>query len=234
MDTSVIHFGANAAFVSGLLSVIFIDVVLSGDNSIVIALAVQTLAPEKRRLGLFAGAGAAAILRIAFTFIAARLLHTPFLKLAGGLLILWIAVKLLAENEDADPKHRQAHTLFHAIWIITVADVTMSLDNVLAVAGASKGSAILLWFGLGLSIPLVVFASALLSQLMERFPIIVVAGAAVLGKVGAEMIAGDPVLRRPLSVIPHVEHIFAFAGIALIVACAAWFERKKSQALGKP
>ncbi len=209
------------------MSVMFINVILSGDNSIVIALAVQTLPRDKRNWGLLIGAGAAAALRIGFTFVAVRLLGTPYLKLIGGALILWIAVKLLAENEDPDPRHKQAHSVFHAVWIITVADVTMSLDNVLAVAGAARGSATLLWTGLGTSIPLVVFASGLLSRLMERFPAIVIIGAAMLGKVGGEMIAGDPALRRPLAGLPHADHWFAAAGAFLILMIGAWLARRK-------
>ncbi len=224
-----IQFGLNAPFLGGLFSIILIDVLLSGDNSIVIALAVQTLPAEKRRMGLLAGAGAAALMRIAFTVIASRLMNVPYIKLVGGLLILWIAYKLLAENEDADPKHKQARSLFHAIWIITVADVTMSLDNVLAVAGASKGSLLLLWFGLGLSIPLVIFASTLLSNLMERFPVIVIAGAAVLGKVGMDLVFGDPVVTKHVTFIPHLHWVSAILGIGFILGCAAWIKFRKNK-----
>jgi len=226
---SVIHAGWNAPFLGGLLSIILIDILLSGDNSIVIALAVQTLPPEKRRLGLFTGAGAAALMRVAFTFVATRLMGVPYLKLVGGLLILWIAIKLLSENEDPNPKHKQGRSLFHAIWIITVADLTMSLDNVLAVAGASKGSLLLLWLGLGLSIPLVVFASSVLSGLMERFPLIVVLGSAVLGKVGAELIVNDPVVFKHVEFIPHVHWISDILGVGLILLAAAWYTRKRKK-----
>ena len=210
MDHTVIEFGWNAAFFSGIFSIILIDILLSGDNSIVIALAVRTLPPQKRLLGLLAGVGAAAGLRIGFTFIASHLMQVPYLKLVGGFLLLWIAVKLLSENEDPNPKHRQAHGLLHAMWIIVVADVTMSLDNILAVAGASRGSPLLLWMGLGLSIPLVMFASTLLSKLMDRFPIIVIIGAMVLGKVAADMITGDPVIFKYVAHIPHI-HIYSQA-----------------------
>ena len=219
---TVIQLGWNTGFLGGLLSVILIDVILSGDNSIVIALAVRTLPPEKRRLGIVVGAGSAAVMRILFTTIASHLMQVPYLKLVGGLLILWIAIKLLSENETSDVKRSKAHGLFHAVWIIMVADFTMSLDNVLAVAGASKGSHLLIWFGLGLSIPLVMFASGILSGLMGRFPIIVVLGSAVLGKVGAEMITGDPAVLQYIGSIPHIHLISEVFGIGLILLVAAW------------
>jgi YjbE family integral membrane protein len=226
MEPAALEFGWNAAFFGSLFGIILIDIILSGDNSIVIAMAVQSLPPEKRRLGILAGAGAAVSLRVLFTFAASRIMQTPYLKLAGGLLILWIAVKLLSENADADPGHREARSLFHAVWIIMLADFTMSLDNVLAVAGASKGSLLLLWFGLGLSIPLVLFTSTLLSRLMGRFPVIVTLGAAVLGKVGGEMIAGDPVMGKPLAAFPHA-HVSAQAlGVAFVLLAALWLKRR--------
>ncbi len=227
MDSTAIQLGWNTAFFSGLFSIILIDLILSGDNAIVIALAVRTLPPKKQRLGIIVGAGSAAVLRILFTFIATHLMQVPYLKLVGGLLILWIAVKLLSENEDPNPKQRQAHGLFHAVWIIMVADVTMSLDNVLAVAGASKGSLLLLWFGLGLSIPLVMFASGVLSKLMGQFPIIVLIGSAVLGKVGADMVAGDPVLYKHISSIPHIHSFVEILGIGFILLIAAWHKYRR-------
>jgi len=230
MEPATIEFGWNAAFGGSLLSIILINVVLSGDNAVVIAMAVQTLPPEKRKIGILAGAGAAAGLRIFFTLIATRLLQTPYLKLAGGALILWIAMKLLSENSDPDLKHRQAHSPMHAIWIIVVADLTMSLDNVLAVAGASKGNDSLLWIGLGLSIPLVIFASGILSSLMDRFPIIVTLGAVLLGKVAGEMIAGDPALVAQTAGIPHFHIGSQIAGAAMILFAAAWMKRKKADA----
>jgi len=225
------HF--DAAFFTSLLSIVLIDIILSGDNSIVIALAVRSLPPQKRRLGILLGAGSAAVLRVLFTMLAARLMGVPYLKLVGGFLILWIALKLLAENEDSNAETREARSVWHAVWMILVADVTMSLDNVLGVAGAAHGSMILLWFGLCLSIPLVVFASSMLSKLMGRFPIIVLFGSAVLGKVGGEMIAGDPVLRPLLSPFHRADKVFEFVGIALVFAWAIWIRRRKRLAAAK-
>ena len=226
---TVIQLGWNTGFLGGLLSVILIDLILSGDNSIVIALAVRTLPPEKRRLGIVVGAGAAAVMRILFTTIASHLMQVPYLKLVGGLLILWIAIKLLSENEASGVKRPKVHGLFHAVWIIMVADFTMSLENILAVAGASRGSPFLLWFGLGLSIPLVMFTSGILSGLMGRFPIIIVLGSAMLGKVGAEMITEDPAVLQYISSLPHIHTIGQALGIGLILLVAAWHKYKQSK-----
>jgi YjbE family integral membrane protein len=182
----------NAQFFMNLLSIVLIDIVLAGDNSIVIAMAVQGLPKEQRFKGIVFGALAAVILRVGFTFFAAQLLGISFVKLVGGILILWIALKLMADSNEDDHKESKADTVWKAVWVILVADFTMSLDNILAVAGASHGSFGLLLFGLGLSIPLVVFTSTMLSKLMAKFPIILWIGAAVLGKVGVEMMITDP------------------------------------------
>lgn len=183
-----------SAFFLNLLSIILIDIVLSGDNSVVIAMAVHSLPAKKRMKGILLGTLGAVILRVFFTLIAAHLLQVPFIKLAGGLAILWIAVKLLLEEAEAAATGKPIETIWHAVWIILIADFTMSLDNVLAVAGISKGDTVQLWLSLGFSIPLVVFASALLSKLMDKYPIILILGACMLGKVGGEMIFTDPVL----------------------------------------
>jgi YjbE family integral membrane protein len=179
-------------FLQQVLAIIVIDIVLAGDNAVIIAMAVRSLTPEQRRLGILLGAGFAVLLRIVLTFFAAQLLLTPLIKLGGGLLILWIGVKLLAESGVGHEGGQEAKTLWQAMWLILVADVTMSVDNILAVAGASHGNFALLIFGLALSIPLVVLASRLLSTLMDRFPIIVYIGSAILGKVGGEMVMTDP------------------------------------------
>lgn len=189
-------------FFLNLLSIVIIDLVLAGDNSIVIAMAVQGLPKEKRIKGILFGALAAVGLRVIFTFFASKMLAIPFVKLAGGVLIFWIALKLMADHNAEEHKGGNADSVWKAVWIILVADITMSLDNILAVAGASHGSLLLLLFGLGLSIPLVVFTSSLLSKLMDRYKLIIWIGAAVLGKVGAEMIVTDPVFVK--HVLAHV------------------------------
>ena len=153
------------------------------------------LEARQRLIGIAAGAGAAVVLRVGLTFVATQLLAIRFLQFGGGLMILWIALKLLRQNEGAPEEGGAgARGLWQAVWMIVVADITMSLDNVLAVAGASRGHFGLLLFSLAVSIPLVVFASNLISRLMARFQVLVFIGAAILGKVSGEMILSDPVV----------------------------------------
>jgi YjbE family integral membrane protein len=205
-------------FFFSALSIVLIDVLLGGDNAVVIAMVVKSLPPKQRRIGIGAGAGGAVLLRIIFTFFAAQLLQVRFVKFVGGILILWIAVKLLTEKE-ADPDSAPgAQGMWRAIWLILVADITMSIDNILAVAAASKGNVALLVFGLGLSIPFVIFTSNLLSRIMDRYPIVIYIGAAILGRVGGEMMISDPWIVNML----HPAHIWdivsqIFFAIAVLV-----------------
>lgn len=178
-----------------VLYIVWIDLVLAGDNAVVIALAVRNLPPKQKRLGIIFGAGAAVGLRAVLTMVTTQLLTVPYLKLSGGVLILWIAFKLLRQNEaHAGHEGADAKGIWHAVWMILVADVTMSLDNVMAVGGAAGGNRALILFGLALSIPLVVFGSNFISNLMARYPIIVFIGAAILGKVGGEMMMTDRIV----------------------------------------
>lgn len=179
-------------FLLDILAIVLIDLLLAGDNAVVIALAVKSLPERERRIGIMVGAGMAVALRIVLTFFASQLLLIQFVKLVGGLLILWIAVKLLVQDSGEDHGGKEATTLWSAMLYIMIADLTMSTDNILAIAGTSKGHLGLLIFGLGLSIPFVVFTSNLLSRIMDRFPVIVPIGAAILGRVGGEMIMTDP------------------------------------------
>jgi YjbE family integral membrane protein len=175
--------------------IVWIDIVLAGDNAVVIALAVRNLPPKQRKMGILLGAGAAVALRAALTAVTTKLLTIPYLKLIGGALILWIAFKLLRQGqENHDAEGKGASGLWQAVWMILVADVTMSLDNVMAVGGAAGGNNALILFGLALSIPLVVFGSNLISKLMARYQIIVFIGAAILGKVGGEMMMTDEII----------------------------------------
>ncbi len=211
--------GSLEDLVLGVFQIVLIDLVLAGDNAVVIAMAVRSLPRKKRRFGIIFGAGLAVILRVALTFFASQLLQINFVKLVGGLLIFWIGCKLLLQDAAAQETGRQATTVWNAIWIITVADLTMSTDNILALAAASKGNLPLLMFGLALSIPLVVFTSDLLSRLMAKFPFIIYLGAAILGKVAAEMIFTDPAIRE-LILIPAIglyalEVLFAIGVIAV-------------------
>jgi YjbE family integral membrane protein len=210
-------------FLSGLLSIVIIDLILAGDNAVVIAMAVRSLPPKQRRKGIILGAGAAVLLRVGATFFVSQMLQLNYVKLVGGALIVWIAVKLFVEGAPDETGERAATSIAQAIKLIVIADITMSLDNMLAVAGASHGNLFLLLFGLGLSIPLVVLTSNLLSILMDKYPIIVYIGAAILGKVGGEMIITDPfvvgILHPSTAVRYTVEAAFA---LGVIVAGKLW------------
>ncbi|NPV04793.1 MAG: TerC family protein [Syntrophaceae bacterium] len=221
------HISFSWEFFAALLSIILIDLILAGDNAVIIAMAVRSLPRKQRQAGILLGSGAAVLLRVALTFFAAQLLQTPYLKFAGGLIILWIGVKLFIEGNPGEEVHRESKTIWQALWVIVVADITMSLDNVLAVAGASKGNLFLLLFGLGLSIPFVVFTSSLLSMLMDKYPWIIYIGAAVLGKVGAEMIITDPVIveRFPAPVWAQYA-LEAFFAVGVIAAGKLWVRWK--------
>jgi YjbE family integral membrane protein len=207
------------AFFSGLFSIVLIDLLLAGDNAVVIAMAVRGLPKSQRRKGIIYGSAVAVLLRVILTFFVAQILSLSFVKLAGGVIILWIAVKLFVEDEEAVEAHREAGTLWHAVRLIVIADITMALDNMLAVGAASHGNLFLLIFGLGLSIPFIVFTSSLLSMLMDRLPVIIYIGAALLGKIGGEMIMTDPVMSRlimPSKVVVYsVEAAFAAAVIII-------------------
>lgn len=182
-------------FLSDLLDIIAINLILSGDNAVLIAMAIRWLRPDLRRKGFILGAGAAVVLRIVLTFSISQVLAIPFVKLAGGTVLLWVAVKLFTQGFPG-AEEREAATLLQAIRIMLIADLTMSLDNVIAVAGASNGNFPLLVLGLGTSIPIVIFTSGLISMLMDRYPLIIYIGAAILGRVGAEMIATDVLITR--------------------------------------
>jgi YjbE family integral membrane protein len=203
----------------GLVKIIWINIILSGDNAVVIALAARTLPPHQQRLAVFWGSGAAVVLRIVLTVVAAKLLSLPYLQIVGGLLLLWIGVQLLSdedEGEDGEVKHHG--TLMSAVRTILIADLVMSLDNVIAVAAAAGGSMVLLILGLAISIPLVVFGASLMVKLMDRFPVIVVAGAALIGWVAGETIAADAVF-ADFAVSNHWLHYAgAVAGAAIVVA----------------
>ena len=179
----------NAQFYTGLLAIFGVNIILSGDNAVIIALAVAKLPKRQRMFGILFGTGLAIVLRIILTFVVAKLLGIPLLKLVGGALILYIAVKLFTEGHDESGE--EAANLWAALKTIVIADVIMSLDNVLAVAAAAKGDNFLILFGLVTSIPLVVAGSALLSELMRKYPIIVTIGAAILGYVGGGMMITD-------------------------------------------
>jgi YjbE family integral membrane protein len=216
-------------FFTSILSIILIDLVLAGDNAVVIAMAVRRLPRAKRVKGIIFGAGAAVVLRVILTFFVAQVLRIAFVKLIGGAVILWIAVKLFADGEGGTGTEKEAGNMFQAIRLIVIADITMSTDNVLAVAGASQGNLFLLIFGLIVSIPFIVFTSNLLSMLMDKYPIIILIGAAILGRVGGEMMITDPFidgLIHPNKIFEYAVQIFFAVGV--IVAGKLWVHWRRS------
>lgn len=176
-----------------VLEIIWVNIVLSGDNAVVIAMACRGLPKDKQRVGMVLGAGVAVVLRIVFTIVIASLLATPFLKIAGGLLLLWVAVKLVADDED-ESNVKESDKLWKAVRTVAVADAVMSLDNVLAIAAVAEGSTVLLILGLAISIPLIVAGASFIINLLERFTVLVWAGAGLLGWIAGDMISSDPAL----------------------------------------
>ncbi|PYO10889.1 MAG: hypothetical protein DMD75_12335 [Candidatus Rokuibacteriota bacterium] len=187
---------ADPEFWMRLLGIGVLNLLLSGDNALVIALAVRALPKHKRVLGQVWGAVGAVLLRLIFVGIVSVLLRIPFLQLVGGLLLVWIAVRLVRPEAGGNSEVRRGSSLWEAIWIIIVADVTMSLDNVLAIAATAHGDLLLVMFGIGLSLPIVIWGAGLLALLMNRYTWIVWLGGGLLGYVAGEMLIEDPVLRR--------------------------------------
>ncbi|MFZ5672294.1 MAG: TerC family protein [Pseudomonadota bacterium] len=215
-----------------ILQIIWIDLLLSGDNAVVIALACRSLPPHLRKWGIILGAGVAILLRIIFALIISELLLVPFLKVVGGMLLVWIAVKL-AKGEEAEEKNIAASDkLYKAVWTIAIADAVMSLDNVVAIAAVSKGDPWLFGFGLALSIPLIMVGSQLIMKMIEKFPVIVWAGAALLGWIAGEMIATDPVVASRLGIEPHSTAVYVAAaiGAVLVVAIGYWLKSRSRAA----
>jgi YjbE family integral membrane protein len=201
--------GVDASYVLAVLRIIGINIILSGDNAVVIALACRTLPRRQRLIGIVLGAGAAVALRIVFTLVVQQLFDLPWLKLVGGLILLWIAVKLLLGEEADENDVKGGANVWEALKIVAIADVVMSLDNVLAIAGAAGGDVGLIIFGLAISIPLVVFGSTILMWLLSRLPILVWVGSALLGWVAGELIATEPVLQTVAS------DIAAYLGVGI-------------------
>ena len=237
---------ASQAFWVGLLKIIGVNVVLSGDNAVVIALAARSLPAKQQKQAVFWGAGAAIVLRVLLTLFAVALLALPWLKLIGSLLLFWIGVKLLIPEDDED--HIQASDqLIAAIKTILIADLVMSLDNVIAVAAAAGGSLLLLILGLAISIPLVIFGATLLLKLMERFPVIITVGAALIGWVAGEMLVADAALQgfltswgvqyreaRPYLGSLSLELAAGVAGIVVVVALGKWLAARHQAAPEAP
>lgn len=224
-------FLADPEFWLRLVGIVLIDLTLAGDNALVIALAVRSLPARQQFLGRIWGTGGAVVLRLAFIAIATWLLALPFLQLAGGLLLIWIAAKLVLMSDGGDHKVRHGTSLREAVWIIMLADAAMSLDNVLAVAAAAHGDFVLVTFGIALSLPLVVWGSGLLARLMNRWPAIIWLGGGVLGWVAGEMIVRE-VVQRWLGEANGWSHA-APAIPAVVIAALGWWAQRGRTALSR-
>jgi len=238
----------HAPFWIAAFQIIVVNIILSGDNAVVIALACMHLPPKQRLWGMVLGAGAAVLLRILFTLVVAQAMAYPFLKLVGGILLLWIAIKLVAEDAGGDDdKVKKGETLWQAVWIVTVADIVMSLDNVIAIAASAETAAMavdpahaltmkttLIVFGLATSVPLIIAGSALLMALLQRFPILVWAGGALLGWVAGDIMAKDDALLKvfPASTIEHLHLWAAAAGARFVVGVGYLLGRSRRTAEG--
>lgn len=190
----MIEYLANPVFWVGLGQIIIVNIVLSGDNAVVIALAARSLPPQQQKQAIIWGSVAAIIMRVILTIVAVEMLKLPYLKLVGAFLLLYIAIQLLVPEGDSDDGIQGGGNMMAAIRTILIADLVMSLDNVIGVAAAAKGDNVLLMLGLGISIPLIIFGSTLILKLMDRYPVIITGGAALLGWVAGEMLITDPIL----------------------------------------
>jgi YjbE family integral membrane protein len=213
--------------VAKIIKIIWINILLSGDNAVVIALACRGLPHRQRLWGMILGAGLAVLLRVVFTGVVASLLLLPYLKIAGRLALFYIAAKLLVPDEPDTSETEAVEHLWRAVRIVAVADIIMSLDNVIAIAAAANGNMALLVLGLAISIPLIVAGAAATMALLDRFPILVWAGAALLGWIVGEVIATDPVVTAYLihaygAAIAHtMEYASAAAGAVLVLIVGA-------------
>jgi YjbE family integral membrane protein len=229
------------AFWIGLLKIIGVNIILSGDNAVVIALAARSLPAKQQTQAIIWGSAAAIIMRVILTLFAVALLTLPWLKLIGSLLLFWIGVKLLIpeEGDDNIPANDQ---LLAAIKTILVADLVMSLDNVIAVAAAARGSVVLLILGLAISIPLVIFGATLLLKLMDRFPVIITIGGGLIGWVAGEMLVTDSALTgwltglgvqfengKPFAGGWNLEYLCGAFGVVFVVALGAWLAKRKEK-----
>lgn len=225
----------NPAFWIAVAQIIVIDILLSGDNAVVIALACRNLPAEQRRQGVLWGVAGALGLRVLFTFFATSLLDLPFLKIIGGLLLLWIGVKLLVPESEEEHNLPASEHLWGAVRTIITADFVMSLDNVVAVAAAAEGSLPLILFGLAVSVPFIIGASQGVMKLMDRFPVIITAGGGLLGWVAGSMLVTDPVIHPHLNQwlgteapgAPFHHWLGGALGAVLVVALGRWLANRQ-------
>ena len=217
------------AFWLAAVEIIVINILLSGDNAVVIALACRNLPKNQRTLGIFWGVIGAVVLRIILTFFAVQLLQLPYLQLAGAALLVWIGIKLIAEDEAAEHDIQASNRLLAAVRTVIVADLVMSIDNVIGGAGAAKGSLLLLVFGLVVSIPLVVVGSQIILKVIERYPWLVVAGGGLLGYIAGDIAISDAAVGP--WIVAHAAWLHwaaPAAGVAVVVAAGLWFTKRRS------
>jgi YjbE family integral membrane protein len=223
---------ATPQFWIAVVEIIFVNILLSGDNAVVIALACRNLAQRQRRQGIFWGVLGAIVLRIVLTFFAMSLLAYPWLKLIGGALLLWIGVKLITQDDGGEHKVKASDRLMTAVWTIIVADLIMSLDNVVGVAAAAKGNGLLIVFGLVTSIPIVIVGSQIIMRLIARFPVLVLAGGGLLGYIAGEMVVEEPALQSWIAAnAAGVAWIVPPLGFAAVVAMGLWLTRRRRRAV---
>jgi YjbE family integral membrane protein len=218
----------NPDFMVGLLKIIWINILLSGDNAVVIALAARGLPAHQQKQAIMIGSGAAVALRIGLTIVAAWLLELQGLQVIGGILLLWIGTQLLAGEDEHEGEAKEHSNMMTAVRTILIADLVMSLDNVIGVAAAAKGDQVLLILGLAISIPLVIFGSSMMIKLMERFPVIITAGAALIGWVGGETVASDVLLRDFSAANPWFHMASATAGALIVIGWGRFMASRKS------
>ena len=222
-------------FWTALLKIIGVNIILSGDNAVVIALAARSLPEKQQKQAIFWGSGAAIVMRIVLTLFAVALLSLPWLKLVGSALLLWIGIQLLTDECGEDDGIKSHSSMFAAIKTILIADLVMSLDNVIAVAAAAKNNTMLVMIGLAISIPLIIYASTLLIKVMERFPIVITIGAALIGWVAGEMAWDEQVIKPFTTQFPHwFEYIAAAVGALVVVASGKMLAARAAQSSHAP
>jgi YjbE family integral membrane protein len=215
-------------FMISVFEIILINILLSGDNAVVIALACRNLPDKLRRRGILWGVLGAIVLRIVLTFFAMTLLDYPWLKLIGAVLLIWIGIKLIVGEEHGEHEVKASNRLISAVWTILIADLVMSLDNVMAVTAAAKGDFALIVFGLVISIPLVIFGSQIIMRLIERLPVLVPAGGGLLGYIAGDLATDDPVVAPWIEAyIPLVDWLAPIVGIAVVVVPGLWLARRR-------
>jgi YjbE family integral membrane protein len=217
-------------FFIDVFKIVLIDLTLAGDNALVIAMAVRSLPARQRRIGSGLGAAAAVVLRALITIAAVKLLDVPYIKLAGGAFVLWVAVKVFVDAEGPEKEAAPPGHIWRAVWYIVFADLTMSTDNVLAIAGASHGNMLLILFGLGLSIPFLVISSNLFVVMMNRYPWTLYLGSAILGQVGSDMMLTDGFVTRTLHPTQAVIYVVEAVAVVVVLVLSRWLCKRKAEA----